>query len=63
MTPQTQAIISAVVKALDAKASSRPYYIRQPMLTVADNLIQQLKEESNGSSNHVRRCAYGHIRP
>lgn len=63
MLPQTQAIISAVVKALDAKAPSRPYYIRQPMLTVADNLIQQLKEESNGSSHNIRRCAYGHIRP
>lgn len=63
MTPQTQAILSAVALALDAKASTHPYYIRQPMLTVANNIIEQLKEKTNGSSNHVRRCAYGNLRP
>lgn len=55
MTPHTQAILSAVVKALDAKAPSHPYYIRQPMRAVADTIIQNLKENSNGSPDN-RRC-------
>lgn len=63
MTPQTQAILSAVVQALDAKAPNQPYYIRQPMLTVADNIIQHMKDIHHGSSNHVRRCSYGTVRP
>lgn len=63
MTPQTEAILTAVVQALDAKAPAHPYYIRQPMLAVADTIIEQLKEKTNGSSDYVRRCAYGHIRP
>lgn len=63
MTPTTAAIIAAVAKALADKAPAHPHYIGQPMREVADNLVQNLKETYNGSSNHVRRCAYGNLRP
>ena len=63
MTPQTQAILSAVAQALDAKASAHPYYIRQPMLAVADTLIEQLKEKTHGNLNHLRCRIDGPVRP
>ena len=62
MLPQTELILAAVAKALDAKASAHPYYIRQPMRFVATALTN-LKEIDNGSSNNLRSRADVRFRP
>lgn len=62
MLPQTNLILDAVAKALAAKAPAHPYYIRQPMLVVADAL-HNLKDTNNGNSHHVRRRPDGNLRP